>query len=106
MTMSVRWHGASPARRAWAVSLIVAILTIFAAALLPPDCDGLPGFDDTDGDADAACLWTRNAVAAPPSGNAMPEPPRLFAIAEPGAAAALFEGTPRATRPSRSPPGS
>jgi hypothetical protein len=94
----------SSGRRAWAGFLIVAILAIFAATLLPPDCDGLPGFDDEDGNGDAVCLWTRHAVAAPPSGIATPEPPRLLALAEPGAAAAPFADTPRAARPSRSPP--
>jgi hypothetical protein len=98
-------RAASPGRRAWATTLIVAILTIFGAMLVPPDCDGLPGFDDVDGDGDAVCLWTRTAVAAPPSGIAKPEPPRLLALADPGAAAALFDDAPRATRPSRSPPG-
>jgi len=97
---------ASSGRRAWAASLIAGILAIFAAALLPPGSHGLPGFDDDDGNGDAVCLWTRNAVAAPPSGIAMPEPPRLLALAKPGAAAALFDDTPRAARPSRSPPGS
>jgi len=93
-------------RRAWAASLIFAILAVFAAALVPPDCDGLPGFEDNDGDGDAVDLWTRNAVAAPPNGVATPEPPRLHALAEPGTATALVDETPRRTRPSRSPPGS
>jgi hypothetical protein len=96
----------SRSRRALAASLILAILAIFAAALLPPDCDGLPGLEDNDGDSDAACLWTRNAVAAPPSGLATPEPPRLYALAEPGAAAALLDDAARAIRFPRSPPDS
>jgi hypothetical protein len=95
-----------PALRTCAAALLVLTVATLAATFLPPDCDGLPGFDDDDGGSDAPSLWIRIAVTAGPGRTTLVAPPQLWRLAEVAAAAVLPDGAPPRNRPSRSPPGS
>ena len=94
------------ARRSFAAALIALILTALASTLLPPDCDGLPGFEDNDGDPDALALWIRVAVAASPGRIARPAPPNVAVCDVPAVIARLPEAVAVHALPERSPPSS
>jgi hypothetical protein len=91
-------------RRAWAATLVFILLAVSLSTLLPPECDGLPGFDDNDAGSDGLALVVRISDAALPPASA---DLALSRIAVPVAAAAdvsLPDSVPSRLLPSRSPP--
>jgi len=84
--------------------LVLALFAVSASTLLPPECDGLPGFDDNDRDSDGLSLVVRISDAALPAASAELA---LSRIAVPLVAAidvSLPDSAPPRLLPSRSPP--
>jgi hypothetical protein len=91
-------------RRAWATTIVFALLAVSVSTLLPPECDGLPGFDDNDADSDGLALVVRISDAALPP---IRSEPALSLISVPLVAAIVGsfpDSIPSRLLPSRSPP--
>jgi hypothetical protein len=84
--------------------LVLALLAIPAATLLPPDCDGLPGFDDNDADSDALSLVVRISSAALPPIRTEPALSRIAVPLDAAINLPLPDPVPSRLLPSRSPP--
>jgi hypothetical protein len=96
--------GSQPGRRSWAATLVFVLLAVSASTLLPPECDGLPGFDDNDGDSDGLSLVVRIPDAALPPASAELALSRVAVPVMAAADVSLPDSIPSRLLPSRSPP--
>ena len=84
--------------------MVLALLAVCAVTLLPPDCDGLPGFDDNDSDSDGLSLVVRISDAALPAASGEPALSRVAVSLVAAIDVSLPEAVPSRLLPSRSPP--